>query len=126
MKRRIETLPTLTLDEEGLVDAIRTRLASGYDRAAIPRELTLRYGVDDAAIARAFAQLEQEKALMTQETRRELLRAAALGTVVALSVGGLIKLRGVDGIVVVGVSVAVFAAVLIVWRIVQMARSTDL
>jgi hypothetical protein len=126
MKRHIESRAAVTLDDEALTDAIRTRLVSGYERAAIPRELILRYGVDQAAIDRAFARLDQERALLTSETRRELVRATSVGVVVAAVVGGVIKLQGVAGAFVVGVSVAVFAAVVIGWKIVQMARTQEL
>jgi hypothetical protein len=126
MKRHIESRAAVTLDDEALTDVIRTRLVSGYERTAIPRELILRYGVDEAAIDRAFARLDQESALLTSETRRELLRATSVGVVVAAVVGGVIKLQGVGGVFVVGVSVAVFAAVVIGWKIVQMARTQDL
>jgi hypothetical protein len=125
MKRHIESRAAVTLDDEALTDVIRTRLVSGYERTAIPRELILRYGVDQAAIDRAFARLDQERALLTSETRRELLRATSVGVVVAAVVGGVIKLQGVAGVFVVGVSVAVFAAVVIGWKIVQMVRTQE-
>ncbi len=126
MKRHIESRAAVTLDDEALTDVIRTRLVSGYERTAIPRELILRYGVDQAAIDRAFARLDQESALLTSETRRELLRATSVGVVLAAVVGGVITLQGVAGVFVVGVSVAVFAAVVIGWKIVQMARTQEL
>jgi hypothetical protein len=125
MKRRIESRAAVTLDDDALTDAIRTRLMSGHDRTAIPRELILRYGVDEPAIDRAFARLDQERAVLTSQTRRELLRATSVGGVVTAVVGMVIKVHGADGVFVVSVSVAVFAAVVIGWRIVQMVRTQE-
>jgi hypothetical protein len=103
-----------TLDEVELVDTVRSRLVQGHDRAQLPRQLHLLFGVDEAAVVRALAVVDDEARGAVRAEFGEYARVGAVAVVVGGVVSGLVGAFGARAFTALGFGAAAVAAVVVV------------
>jgi hypothetical protein len=111
-----------TLDDVELVDTVRSRLVQGHDRAALPRQLHLLFGVDEEAVVRAIAVVDDE------ERGAELVVRSQLAQVVAVAIGGglflssVARTSGAPALAALGLGAATVAVIVIVADLLRRRR----
>lgn len=114
---------TLDSDVE-LVDTVRSRLVQGHDRALLPRQLHLLFGVSEADVVRALAVVDAEERASWHGTLGEFGRAGGIAVVAGAVIAAVVGVFGARAISALGFGVAA-AALIVVVVVLQRRRRQD-
>lgn len=109
--------------DDELVDMVRARLVQGYDRAQLPTQLHLLHGVDEDAVRRALAVVDEEHRVAARRDAREIARAAAFAAGAAAFASAVVAVWGGTGAAILSAGVSAAAIAVVVVELKRRGRS---